>query len=125
MSEQVQSAAVSMLANESPVRLSNILKNPNLVAQQLRQEWLPKGWSPENESETTETLTPDSRESNEAAEMESTNLDKAGATWASLTPPQRNNLLEAVKKLTPGSEAETDLLRTLEQNQPQEVSELS
>lgn len=118
MSELVQAAAVSMLANETPVRLGNVLKSPKLAAHHLRTGFLPSTWKPESEAELSPSLSPDSQEASEAAEQEANNLDRAGQAWSNLPPDQQTNLLEAVKTLAPGSGAEGDLQRTLEQSAP-------
>jgi hypothetical protein len=107
-----------MLANETPVRLNNVLKNPKLAEHHLRTEFLPKGWTPESEAELTPSLLPDSHEASEAAETEAKRDEKAGQAWSRLSPDLRQNLLQAVKQLTPDSGAEADLDRALQSAVP-------
>lgn len=118
VSELVQSKVVLMLGGETQARLGNLLKSsPQGVANYLRKEYLPKGWSDENESDFRENMQPDSQEASEAATVDAENLDAAGATWARLSQSEKDKVLEAVKLLTPDSGAEKDLARSLEQSQ--------
>ena len=57
----------------------------------------------------------------EAAEVDARNLDVAGATWANLPENLKQNLLAAVRLLTPTSGAENDLRHSLDQSQPTAV----
>ena len=93
MSEAVQKAAISLLANESPSRLGRLLKaGPGFLLMELKTNWLPKG--PEK------NLQPDSQESNEAATVDAQNQDKAETTFQNLDVADQKTLLKAVELLS-------------------------
>lgn len=124
MSELVQSAVSSLLAQESDPRLSNLLKagQPFLV-KELRQNWLPQGWSRDKElqGEMSENLIPDSQEAADAAEADADRLDKAGARWGKLSETEKSSLLSAVESLT-DKETAAETRRMLDQSAPLEVN---
>ena len=129
MSEMLQRAAIHLLAEDNPTpetarsRLRRILQlGPKTVRQELLTNWLPRRWSETAEQDEKmfdpENLSPDGQQSSDAAEADSLAEEKAGATWATLSPPERKTFLDAVAMMAPVSKAEQDLGRTLELNEP-------
>lgn len=113
MSELVQAAAVTFLAECPPVRRNNLLRSVPATAGELRVNWLPSGWSLDAERLGLfgESLKPDSQAAAEAVQLESSRREKALDVWATLDPQQQANLLAAAKNLA--SESEPDLRATL------------
>ena len=81
MSELVLERVNSFLADASPQRLHNLLKGgPKVLANELRVNWLPKGWSKERELNRdfdAEQLEPDTPAAADAALSEMTAMQAA------------------------------------------------
>ena len=85
--------------------LHNLLQTPQLFAGHVRATYLPP--------DSPASLDPDSQEASEAATTDERRIAGAAWVWTQLSPPERQNLLEAVTHLC-GTQDCTDFLETIQ-----------